>query len=51
MASADKGLWGILAAIVAVAMVTAVLSSPQAAGVIQAIGGAFGGTLRAAMGR
>jgi|KBSSwiStaDraftv2_1062776.scaffolds.fasta_scaffold03127_13 hypothetical protein len=51
MASGDKGLWGILAAIVGVALVTAVLSSPQAAGVINAIGGAFGGTLRAAMGR
>jgi hypothetical protein len=51
MASGDKGLWGILAAIVSVALVTAVLSSPQAAGVIRAIGESFGGTLRAAMGR
>jgi Flp pilus assembly pilin Flp len=46
----DK-FWGIMAAIVAVAMVTAVLSSPQASGVIGAIGGAFSGTLRAAMGK
>jgi len=51
MASGDKGLWGILAAIVSVALVTAVLSSPQAAGVIRAIGESLGGTLRSAMGR
>lgn len=46
----DK-FWGVLAAIVAVAMVTAILSQPAASGVIGAIGGAFSGTLRAAMGR
>lgn len=46
----DK-FWGVIMAVVAVAMVTAVLSSPQASGVIGAIGGAFSGTLRAAMGK
>jgi hypothetical protein len=46
-----KDFTGVLLAIVAVAMVTAVLSSAQGAATIRAIGEAFGGTLRAAMGR
>jgi len=48
---AAGGFWGIVAAIVGVAMVTAVLSSTRAGETITAIGGAFGGVLRAAMGR
>lgn len=52
MASGTSGgFWGIVAAIVGVAMVTAVLSSTNAGTTIRAIGEAFGGTLRAAMGR
>jgi hypothetical protein len=46
-----KGFTGVILAIVAVAMVTAVLSSQQGANTIRAIGEAIGGTLRAAMGR
>lgn len=46
----DK-LMSIGSAIVAVALVTTIVSHPQSAKVISAVGGAFSGSLRAAMGR
>jgi hypothetical protein len=41
----------IFGAIVTVALVTTVVSSPQTAGVIRAVGDAFAGSLRAAQGK
>ena len=41
----------VLGAIVTVALVTTVVSSPGSAGVITSLGNAFAGSLRAAMGR
>lgn len=38
-------------AIVTVALVSTIFTSPQAAGVFRAIGDAFGGSIRAARGR
>jgi hypothetical protein len=49
MAKQSGGGWGILAAIVAVALVTAVLSKPAAAGNITAMGQTFAGILRSAI--
>lgn len=46
----DKG-FNILASIVAVALVTTVVSRPQSAAIIRAFGDAFSGSIRAAMGR
>lgn len=46
----DK-LASIGSAIVAVALVTTIVAHPQSAKVIQAIGTAFSGSLRAAMGK
>lgn len=41
----------VIAAIVAVAGVTVAVSSPNTAGIIKAFGGAFSGSLSAAMGQ
>lgn len=46
----DK-LFNVLGSIVTVALVTTVVSRPQSAQVIRAMGGAFAGSIRAAMGR
>ena len=46
----DK-FFNILGAIVTVALVTVIVSSPQTAQVIGAMGNAFTGSIRAAMGR
>ncbi len=47
--NADK-LVNVASAIVTVALVTTIVSHPQSAKVIRAVGDAFSGTLRAAMG-
>jgi hypothetical protein len=47
--NADK-LLSIGAAVVTVALVTTIVSHPQSAQVIRAVGDAFSGSLRAAMG-
>jgi len=47
--NADKVV-NVASAIVTVAMVTVVVSHPQSAKIIRAVGDAFSGTLRAAMG-
>lgn len=41
----------VAAAIVGVAMATVIVTSPQTASVVKSVGGAFAGSLRAAMGR
>ncbi len=46
-----QGIIAVLLAIVAVAMVTTIVSQRNSANVIRAGGGAFSGSLRAAMGR
>lgn len=43
-------IFALLAAIVAVALVTTIVSRPNSVGVINATGGAFSGSLRAALG-
>ena len=48
--NADKAL-SIGSAIVTVALVTTIVSHPQSANIIKAVGSAFAGSLRAAMGR
>lgn len=48
--SADK-FFNILSAIVTVALVTTIVSRPTSATVIRAMGDAFSGSIRAAMGR
>lgn len=48
--NADKAL-SIGSAIVTVALVTTIVAHPQSAAIIKAVGGAFAGSLRAAMGR
>jgi hypothetical protein len=48
--NADKAL-SIGSAIVTVAMVTVIVSHPQSAQVIKAVGSAFAGSIKAAMGR
>ena len=48
--NADKAL-SIGSAIVTVALVTTIVSHPQSAQVIRAVGDSFSGALRAAMGR
>lgn len=47
--NADK-LVSVAGAIVTVALVTTIVSHPQSAAVIRAVGDAFSGSLRAAMG-
>lgn len=46
----DK-LFNVLGAIVTVALVTTIVSRPQSARVIRAMGDAFAGSIRAALGR
>ncbi len=46
-----QGVIAVLLAIVTVAMITTIVSRPNSANVIRAGGGAFSGSLRAAMGR
>lgn len=48
--NADKAL-SIGSAIVTVALVTTIVAHPQSANIIKAVGSAFAGSLRAAMGR
>lgn len=48
--NADKAL-SVASAIVTVAMVTVVVSHPQSANIIRAVGNAFSGSIRAAMGK
>lgn len=48
--NADK-IANVLGAIVTVALVTTIVASPNTAQVVRAFGDAFGGSLRAAMGR
>lgn len=48
--SGDR-LFNVIGSIVTVALVTTVVSRPQSAQVIRAMGGAFAGSIRAAMGR
>jgi hypothetical protein len=45
------GLFNVAGAIVTLAVVTVIFTSPQTAGVIKATGNAFSGSLRAATGR
>lgn len=45
-----SGIFGIAGAIVAVAMVTTIVSHKESANVVKAIGNAFGGSLLAAQG-
>lgn len=44
-------IFNVLGAIVTVALVTTIVSRPQSAQVIRAMGNAFSGSIRAAMGR
>lgn len=44
-------LFNVIGSIVTVALVTTVVSRPQSAQVIRAMGSAFAGSIRAAMGR
>lgn len=44
-------LFNVLGAIVTVALVTTIVSRPQSARVIRAMGDAFAGSIRAALGR
>jgi uncharacterized membrane protein len=44
-------LFNVLGAIVVVALVTAIVSQPQSATVIRAMGEAFAGSIRAALGQ
>lgn len=46
----DK-VFNVLSAIVVVAAVTTIVSHPQSAGVIKAMGNAFSGTISAALGK
>lgn len=48
--SGDK-LFNVLGAIVTVALVTTIVSRPQSARVIRAMGDAFAGSIRAALGK
>lgn len=48
--NADKAL-SVAGAIVTVAMVTVIVSHPGSANVIRAVGNAFAGSIRAAMGK
>lgn len=48
--NADR-MFNVLGAIVTVALVTAVVSRPNSANVIRAMGNAFSGSIRAALGR
>jgi len=48
--NADK-LASVAGAIVTVALVTTIVANPGSAGVIRAVGDAFSGSLRAAMGK
>jgi uncharacterized protein YejL (UPF0352 family) len=45
-----NSILNVLGAIITVALVTTVVSHPQSAAVIQALGGAFQGSIRAATG-
>lgn len=45
-----SNIFDVLAAIVTVAMVTAVVQSPNSAGVIKASGNAFSGSIKSALG-
>lgn len=44
-------IYALLAAIVMVALITAVVSRPNSARVVRSAGNAFGGAIRAALGR
>lgn len=44
-------IFNVMAAIVTVALVTTIVSSPQTAGIIRAFGNAFSDSLTAAMGK
>lgn len=48
--SGDR-MFNVIGAIVTVALVTTIVSRPQSANVIRAMGQAFAGSIRAAMGR
>ncbi len=51
MAAKGEGVFEVAAAIVTVALITVIVSAPQTAAVVTAIGNAFAGALRTSLGK